>query len=100
MAARGAKPRGSIWSRGMADRDRLHFLAMVGTGEVIEYDLPARGQYAIGRAPGAPTRLYAPSVSMNHALLAIVEGRVVLSDLGSSNGTFVNGRQLGSDPVP
>lgn len=84
----------------MADRDRLHFLAMVGTGEVIEYDLPARGQYAIGRSPGAAIRLDAPSVSRNHALLAIVEGGVVLSDAGSSNGTFVNGRQLGSDPVP
>ncbi len=32
------------------------------------------------------------SVSRRHALLAAVDGRLAISDLGSTNGTFVNGR--------
>jgi hypothetical protein len=83
----------------MADRDRLHLLAMVGARGVIEFDLSARTEYAIGRAPDAAICIHAPSVSRNHALLAIGE-RIVLSDCGSTNGTFVNGRQVGSEPVP
>jgi len=83
----------------MADRDRLHLLVMVGTGGVMEFDLSAGVEYAIGRAPDAAICIDAPSVSRNHALLAIGEG-IILSDCGSTNGTFVNGRQVGSEPVP
>ena len=35
-----------------------------------------------------------PHVSRLHASLAVDGGRVVLADLGSSNGTFVNGQRL------
>ncbi len=35
-----------------------------------------------------------PHVSRLHASLAADKGRVVLADLGSANGTFVNGRRL------
>jgi ABC-type multidrug transport system ATPase subunit len=40
-----------------------------------------------------------PHVSRRHALLTVRDGTVALSDLGSSNGTFVNGQRI-SRPTP
>lgn len=48
----------------------------------------------IGAAAAAAVRLTGGDVSRNHALLSRRKGRVVLLDLGSTNGTFVNGRRI------
>ena len=55
--------------------------------------LPAEGAVVLGRAPGADVLVLDPSVSRRHARLAIGE-RIVLTDLGSSNGTKVDERRL------
>ena len=54
-----------------------------------------RGEHLIGRDPGAAVYLDHPSVSRRHALLSVGEGGAVLEDLGSRNGTFVDGRRIG-----
>jgi pSer/pThr/pTyr-binding forkhead associated (FHA) protein len=38
-------------------------------------------------------------VSRHHARMTRVAEGYVLQDLGSTNGTFVDGKQLGGDPV-
>ncbi|HMO58370.1 MAG TPA: FHA domain-containing protein [Roseiflexaceae bacterium] len=38
-------------------------------------------------------------VSRRHAILAIRHGRMTIEDLGSSNGTFINGRQIAPSAV-
>ncbi|NCO69354.1 MAG: FHA domain-containing protein, partial [Acidobacteria bacterium] len=48
----------------------------------------------IGAAASAAVRLSGGDVSRNHALLSLHKGRLVLLDLGSTNGTFVNGRRI------
>jgi uncharacterized membrane protein YdfJ with MMPL/SSD domain len=51
----------------------------------------------IGRAagPGSAGALGAdPELSREHARVSIVDGRPVVEDLGSKNGTFVNGRRI------
>lgn len=49
----------------------------------------------VGRSPHAVISLpEVPSLSRNHARLRFVDGRVLLEDLGSRNGTFVNDRVL------
>lgn len=53
------------------------------------------GRSLIGRDPDASVRLADPDVSRQHAALDRAGDRVVLTDLGSANGTFVNGRPLG-----
>jgi hypothetical protein len=54
--------------------------------------LPAgRSAVTLGRAPGCDCVLSDPTVSRNHARLSLRDGRWRLSDLGSSNGTRVNG---------
>jgi ABC-type multidrug transport system ATPase subunit len=48
----------------------------------------------IGRDPKADISLPAPIVSWQHARLDLTEEGHVLADLGSTNGTFVNGQRL------
>jgi S-DNA-T family DNA segregation ATPase FtsK/SpoIIIE len=48
-------------------------------------------EVTIGRSRGSDICLSGPQVSLNHAVLRTQDGAWVLEDLGSSNGTFVNG---------
>ncbi|MEU0981780.1 DUF1707 and FHA domain-containing protein [Streptomyces griseus] len=64
--------------------------------------LPAPGPHPllIGRDPANGLRLNHETVSRLHAELSARNGRWVLRDLGSTNGTCVNGQRLvGSIPV-
>jgi len=49
----------------------------------------------IGRAPEVELTLPHPLVSREHAELSIQNGSAVLTDLGSSNGTFIGDERLG-----
>jgi len=49
------------------------------------------GEQIVGRAATSHVRLPDSSVSRTHAKLVLTDGKVTLSDLGSSNGTLVNG---------
>ncbi len=53
----------------------------------------------IGRDPSSDVPLNHPSVSFRHAIIARQNGGLVIRDLGSTNGTFVNGRRILA-PVP
>lgn len=53
----------------------------------------------IGRAEGADVRLSDGSVSRQHAAIRFEDGRFWIVDLGSANGTFVNGVALSAARV-
>ncbi len=53
--------------------------------------------FRIGRRPEASFRLNGVGVSKDHAEIHKVNGQLVLRDLGSRNGTFVNGSQIQHD---
>ncbi|MGH3102123.1 MAG: FHA domain-containing protein, partial [Thermoleophilia bacterium] len=57
------------------------------------FDVPP-GRSEIGRQAGVAILLDDQDVSRRHALLERTGGRVVLTDPGSTNGTWVNRRQL------
>ncbi len=69
--------------------------------QVIELTYPrVRGYYVIGRAYDADLHVDFASVSRRHALLAYVDGGWVIADLGSRNGTWLNGWRLpGAAPL-
>jgi ABC transport system ATP-binding/permease protein len=50
----------------------------------------------IGRDPEADIHLDAPNISRNHAALQKLDGRTILKDLNSTNGTYVNGQRIQS----
>ena len=51
-------------------------------------------ELVIGRDPGCDRVVDLPMISSRHARLARSGDRIVVEDLGSSNGTFVNGRRI------
>jgi len=53
-----------------------------------------RGQLTIGRDRRCEMRLYDPRVSARHAVIQHTPAGYVLSDLNSTNGTFVNGQRV------
>ncbi len=60
---------------------------------VRRIDIPAL-PCEVGRRGDAPVALPCASVSKNHACLFEVDGQLCIRDLGSTNGTFVNGNRL------
>ncbi len=63
--------------------------------------LPPRGDVPlrIGRSPLNGLRQYDETVSRAHALLSYENGGWVLGDLGSMNGTYVNGFRIAGRTV-
>lgn len=47
--------------------------------------------FTVGRRPSASLTISSPTVSSGHAELRTENGRLLVKDLGSTNGTFVNG---------
>src|SRR5215217_4475430 len=60
---------------------------------------PLKGKVLVGRLPPAGIILEDDSVSRKHAELESVGGVVSVRDLGSANGTLLNGDPLGPEPV-
>lgn len=61
-------------------------------GKTIE--LTPGGAFAIGREEGNSLVLPSGMVSRNHAKIELQEGKCILTDTNSSNGTFANGERL------
>jgi transcriptional regulator with PAS, ATPase and Fis domain len=76
------------------DGPRTPRLVAYWDGGTLTCALPESGVLGLGRAPSSDVFLDHSSVSRTHARLAVDRGTVSIEDLGSSNGTFVNGRRI------
>src|SRR5579871_2559238 len=56
--------------------------------------LDSGSAYRVGRDPDSDIAVNDPRVSWNHATLAYQDGRWVLEDHGSTNGTFLDGERV------
>ena len=54
----------------------------------------ALGEAVIGRSRSAAVQIAESTVSRQHAVFVVEPGKVRLKDLGSSNGTYVNGKRV------
>jgi DNA-binding winged helix-turn-helix (wHTH) protein len=54
----------------------------------------SEGRHMVGRDPAAAIRLDSTEVSRRHAIVTVRAGVATITDLGSRNGTFVNGERL------
>src|SRR5882672_1797264 len=71
-------------------------VGVMPSGEKIEATLDQL-ETEIGKAPHNRIVLSDPTVSGTHAVVLARDGGYNIIDLGSSNGTFVNGRRLGNE---
>jgi predicted component of type VI protein secretion system len=65
-------------------------------GQVFHLDAQS---LIIGRDPMSDITINDPEISRQHARLTRTEEGFQIEDLGSTNGTFVNGQRLGSEPL-
>jgi len=56
--------------------------------------LPAEGCFVLGRSRSCDLTLKTPDASRRHAEIAAVTAGYLIRDLGSTNGTFVNGERI------
>ena len=57
----------------------------------------ANSPFVIGRCTSASLTIASPTVSTSHAELRLENGELWVRDLGSTNGTFVNGVRVAID---
>jgi hypothetical protein len=67
-----------------------------GGGRAGEHFVPQESTTTIGRSPDCDIFLDDVTVSRHHAVLRKNDGRFVIEDEGSLNGTFVNRRRIES----
>jgi diguanylate cyclase (GGDEF)-like protein len=83
---------------GRGARDRAYLIVLQGSNVGEMYRLEG-GESVIGRGTAASIRLGDDGISRRHARI-IVEDKVVrIEDLGSANGTLVNGSLVQSGPL-
>jgi predicted component of type VI protein secretion system len=68
---------------------------LVVRGPTQEQTLPIRGlEFCIGRDSSCDVCVTSMMISRRHAALVIFKGRILVRDLGSRNGTYVNGKAV------
>ena len=71
-----------VWTLMLKDKPVHRFMVYEGKPMVI------------GRTSEADVTLDNPSISREHAVVELVKGRDYLTDKGSTNGTWVNGKKI------
>jgi ABC transport system ATP-binding/permease protein len=66
------------------------------SGERLTFRIPPGSVKTVGRSPGAEFIVEAPLVSRLHCQLTATADSLHMKDLGSTNGTFVNGKRVAS----
>jgi len=80
--------------------DRLGLLPLHGLAGSARLELPTEGELVLGRDPGgAGVRITDPRCSRRHATVTFRDGRFYARDLGSKNGTWVNGIKIDESPL-
>ncbi len=75
-------------------------LILRASGEVRRFDLIVNGEaIVIGRAPDAQMKVETSLISRRHCALRLGDKGLELRDLGSLNGTYLNGLKVTTAPV-
>lgn len=69
-------------------------VCVAGHADVLGLRIALEGEVVLGREPGSAAPLRSPDVSRRHARVVSAEAGHAVEDLGSTNGTFVNGEEV------
>lgn len=69
------------------------------SGPLAGQEFEVKPSTVIGRDPGCDIVIADPNVSKKHAKISVQGPSVFLEDLGSTNGTFVNGKRVQKIPL-
>ena len=85
--------------RGQRRKERLWNLSVErGPKELRGVSIAVRGPVIVGRSPSADIVIGAGYVSARHARFSLMGQNLFVEDLGSTNGTLVNGQRI-VDPM-
>ncbi len=97
----GKKPTGSL-TGSLSGTDAWASLHLLDTGQVLP--LSSRNEFTMGRISEgqpimpdidlSPYQAYAAGVSRLHAVIKKQGLQIIFMDLGSANGTYINGKRL------
>lgn len=100
MASRENVPLGAIAiEAGKPAAPAMRFCLRMVKGVPPDGVYSIEGKARIGRSEDSEVVLVDPSVSRTHAMVEIDGDDPVVRDMGSTNGTFVNGRRVRSHPL-
>ena len=83
----------------MSDRPQYALRFISGKYQGGEFPLRANREIIIGRSSDLDMVLVEDMVSRKHAKISISEADIQIEDLGSTNGTFVNGEKVNRSPL-
>jgi adenylate cyclase len=72
---------------------------LISTDGMHTFELRDGASHVVGRAPTCDIPVIDPTISRRHAEVECRDGEVIVRDLGSSNGTFLNGTRVESGTV-
>ena len=86
--------------RGQRKKERTWNLSVErGPKELRGVSIVVRGPVIVGRNPGADIVIGAGYVSGRHARFSLMGQNLFIEDLGSTNGTLVNGAEIATHPL-
>lgn len=94
LAAKGANVKEK-----MSDRPQYALRFISGKYQGGEFPLRMNREIIIGRSSDLDMVLVEDMVSRKHAKISTTNGEIVIEDLGSTNGTFVNGEKVTRAPL-
>jgi adenylate cyclase len=99
LAARDRLPAGAIEIEVVEKGTSTNFRLRMLKGMPVDGVYSIQGKARVGRSEENEVFLLDPSVSRAHAIVELDGVAAVVRDLGSTNGTFVNGERIEARPL-
>ena len=74
--------------------DDFRWIISAETGPLAGLSFGVTDSVVLGRALECDVAIVSPHISRQHARIEVEDGKLMVEDLGSSNGTILNGRNL------